>query len=312
MERLQLGNPGNFGSLLTKLKAALRRYATEEWKRVQAMLRYLELAVSGLQQELMRNRHRDDLRTVLAEKESQLAVYLNDRLHLLAGVKEETKGEIASKVLSVKVKSKKSRTMITALCSQRVEQRGTKGLPCWKPDLLKTLQDEEKVGLEADWSEEGVKEALKNMACDKSPGSDGLPKEHFERHWDLLRGDFMGFIKQFESSAVLPEEVQEAVTILLHKKGPREQVQNYRLITLLTSSYKVLGAVISDEQHGFIPGRRLSDAVSPIADVIEAANNDREDWYLLMIDFQKAFDSVSRSFLFETMALMGFLAKFIR
>ncbi|CAI5457802.1 unnamed protein product [Closterium sp. Yama58-4] len=236
-ERHQAGNSGSFGYLLTKLRAALRRYATEERKRVRATLRHLELAVSGLQQELMRNPHRDDLRTVFSEKESQLAAYLkgeNDRLHLLAGVK----GEIASKVLPAKVKSKKSRTMITALSSQGVEQRGTKGIleaasqfyaslfakrppsgpPCWKPDLLKTLRDEERASLEAVWSEEEVKEALKNMACDKSSGSDGLPKELFERHWDFLGEDFMGFIKQFESSAVIPKEVQEAVTILLHKR----------------------------------------------------------------------------------------------
>ncbi|CAI5460716.1 unnamed protein product [Closterium sp. Yama58-4] len=248
----------HFGGLLTKLKATLRRYAAEERKRVRATLRHLELAVSGLQQELMRNPQRDDLRVTLAEKESQLAAYLkgeNDRLHLLVGVKEETKGEIASRVLSAKVKSKKARTMITVLASHGVEQRGTRGileaasrfyaqlfaeappsgLPCWKPDPLKTLREQEKTELEADWSEDEVKKALNEMACDKSPGGDGLPKELFERHWDLLREDFMGFVKQFESSAVLPEEVQEAVTILLHKKGPKEQVQNYRPITLLSS-----------------------------------------------------------------------------
>ncbi|CAI7761005.1 unnamed protein product [Closterium sp. NIES-53] len=218
VERHHAEAPGSFGGLLTKLKAALRRYAAEERKRIRATLRHLELAVSRLQQELMRNPLRDDLRVTLAERESQLAAYLKgetDRLHLLAGVKEETKGEIASGVLSAKVKSKKTRTMITVLTSQGVEQRGTRGileaasrfyaelfaeappsgLPCWKPDLLKTLRDREKEELEADWTEEEVKQALKEMACDKSPGGDGLPKELFERHWDLLRKDFMGFIK---------------------------------------------------------------------------------------------------------------------
>ncbi|CAI5499488.1 unnamed protein product [Closterium sp. Naga37s-1] len=60
-EKHQAGDSGNFGSLLTKLKAALRRYVTEERKRVHASLRHLEPAVSGLQQELMRRPHRDDL-----------------------------------------------------------------------------------------------------------------------------------------------------------------------------------------------------------------------------------------------------------
>ncbi|CAI7767926.1 unnamed protein product [Closterium sp. NIES-54] len=300
VERHHAEASGSFGGLLTKLKAVLRCYAAEERKRIRATLRHLELAVSGLQQGLMRNPLRDDLRVTLAERESQLATYLkgeNDRLHLLAGVKEETKGEIASGVLSAKVKSKKTRTMITVLTSQGVEQRGTRGileaasrfyaelfaeappsgLPCWKPDLLKTLRDREKEELEADWTEEE----------------------------DLLRKDFMGFIKQFESSAVLPEEVQEAITLLS---------SCYKVVAKLLANRmkQVLGTVISEEQHGFLPGRQLSDMVSTVADVIETANNDKEDWYLLMIDFQKAFDSVSRSFLFDTMALMGFPSKFIR
>ncbi|CAI5945828.1 unnamed protein product [Closterium sp. NIES-65] len=141
----------NFGSLLITLKAPLRRYATEERKRELATLRHLELAVSGLQQELLREPHRDDLR-----------------------------------------------------CSST----------------------------------------------------------------DMLKGDFMGFVNQLEASAVLPKEVQEAVTILLYKKGPMEQIQNYRPITLMTSSYKVvakllanrmkkvLSTVISKEQQGFLPGKQ--------------------------------------------------------
>ncbi|CAI5466142.1 unnamed protein product [Closterium sp. Yama58-4] len=178
--------------------------------------------------------------------------------------------------------------------------------------------------VKADWSEEEVKEALKEMVNDEAPGGDGLPKELFERHWNLLGKDFMGFIRDFEAATSLLEEVQEAVTILLHKKGPKEQIQNYRPITLLTSSYKVvakllanrmkraLDRVISKEQCGFLPGRRLSDAVSLVADVIEAAKNDNKDWYILMVDFQKAFDSVFRTYLFDTMTLMCFPEKFVR
>ncbi|CAI5463723.1 unnamed protein product [Closterium sp. Yama58-4] len=181
---------------------------------------------------VMRESHRVDLRAILLEKEAQLEAYLkgeNERLHLLAGVREETKGEIELKVLSAK-----------------------------KPDFGKTLGREEEAELELDWSEEEVKEALKGMACGKSPGNDGLPKELFERHWDLLKGDFMGFVQKFEETTILPEEVQEAVTILLHKKGPKELVQNYRPITLLTSSYKVVAKMLANRMKKVL-GRVISE-----------------------------------------------------
>ncbi|CAI5930397.1 unnamed protein product [Closterium sp. NIES-65] len=46
--------------------------------------------------------------------------------------------------------------------------------------------------------------------------------------------------------------------------------------------------LLGREQHGFIPGRSLADAVAVVADLIEVVENDGEDWYLLLVDFQKA------------------------
>ncbi|CAI7811488.1 unnamed protein product [Closterium sp. NIES-54] len=56
------------------------------------------------------------------------------------------------------------------------------------------------------------------MADGKSPGLDGIPKEFFSYYLDQLGGDLMGFMKDFERSAILPASAQEAVTVLLHKK----------------------------------------------------------------------------------------------
>ncbi|CAI5974882.1 unnamed protein product [Closterium sp. NIES-65] len=103
------------------------------------------------------------------------------------------------------------------------------------------------------------------------------------------------------ASASLPASTKEAVTILLHKKGDKGQISNYQPITLLNFTYQVLAKVVADrmkkvlhrviskEQYGFIPGRRLSDAVSLVADIIDAANKGDKDWFLLLVDFQKAF-----------------------
>ncbi|CAI5464348.1 unnamed protein product [Closterium sp. Yama58-4] len=187
----------------------------------------------------------------------------------------------------------------------------------------KVLRSWEAAELSADWTEEEVKRAFSAMAANKSPGKDGLPKELFEAHWDLLGKGFMALAKDFARTAVLSTEVKEAVTILLHKKGDKDQLNNYRPITLLNFTYKVLarvmadrmkkylGRVISPEQYGFLPRRRLTDAVGLVADIIDSARNDNEDWFLLLVDFKKVFDSVSRGYLFRTMRAMGFPDRFV-
>ncbi|CAI5990851.1 unnamed protein product [Closterium sp. NIES-65] len=193
----------------------------------------------------------------------------------------------------------------------------------WKPLAGRKLDAEAAAELAADWSEAEVKQAIKALADGKSPGKDGLPKELFEKHWDVLGKEFLHMAQSFAASASIPASIKEAVTILLHKKGEKENQDTYRPITLLNFTYKVLAwvvanrmkphlhKVISAEQYGFIPGRRISDAIGVVADVIEAAKKGNEDWYMLLVDFRKAFDSVSRSFLFSALKEMGFPERFV-
>ncbi|CAI5963878.1 unnamed protein product [Closterium sp. NIES-65] len=74
---------------------------------------------------------------------------------------------------------------------------------------------------------------------------------------------------------------------------------------------KVLGKVLSKEQHGFLPRKSLADAVSVVADAVEAASSSKEDWLLLLVNFQKAYDTVSRGYLFRVMNELGVPEKFI-
>ncbi|CAI5949992.1 unnamed protein product [Closterium sp. NIES-65] len=294
VSKITVSDGSSFELLIQRLNAGLRAYTKEERKRVCATCANLAEAVATLRQEVLGNPRCDVRRQRLNEKEAQLKEYLarrQDRLLLLAGLDRELTSEISSKQLSSMVK---------------------KPLPGKKLSPWNTGE------LEAEWTEAEVKAAFSAMADNKSPGLDGLPKELFEMHGDLLGGSFMALVKDFTTSATLPTDIKAAVTILLHKKGEKDQLNNYRPITLLNFTYKVLARVVADriktvlhrvispEQYGFLPGRRASDAVALVADIIDAAKNGSEDWFLLLVYFQKAFDSVSHGFVFEVMRKMGF------
>ncbi|CAI7842699.1 unnamed protein product [Closterium sp. NIES-54] len=87
------------------------------------------------------------------------------------------------------------------------------------------------------WTEAEVKEAIASQPKGKSPGHDGLPAEFFAVHWDLLGGRVMQMVKDFERTGRVLECLATAVTVLLHTKGEKDQLGNYRPIALLNAQY---------------------------------------------------------------------------
>ncbi|CAI5463223.1 unnamed protein product [Closterium sp. Yama58-4] len=244
------GGSGGFDKLLRSLSAQLRRYDKEERKRVKLTRGVLEEQVEQLQHKVMADLYDDELRS---------------------GLKVQLDGEAPTSFLTALIKSRRARTGIKELVRNGVSHTEARGIleaaTChfreafdevpaggaepsleWSP---RNMLDEAAVAsLSLEWSEQEVKQALKEVANDKSPGRDGLPKELFQRHWELLREPVMKMIGEFIATGRLPEVANEAVTILLCKKG----------------------------------------------------RNENSDWYLLLIDFEKAYDSVRRGFIVETVA----------
>ena len=105
---------------------------------------------------------------------------------------------------------------------------------------------------------------------------------------------------------------------------PREYLQNWRPISLLSVPYKiaslalanrlktVLDCLISKTQSGFIQGRFIGDSTRLIYDLIHLTEMERKSAQLVLIDFEKAFDSVSWNFLFSALKFFRFGRSFQR
>ena len=121
---------------------------------------------------------------------------------------------------------------------------------------------------------------------------------------------------------------RQAVITLLEKKGKdRLKVQNWRPISLLNNDYKiasktiayriksVLKKLIHSDQSGFVEGRNISLSLRTILDIMDITDRNKISGILMLVNFEKAFDTVNIDFLIKTLHKYNFgnsLIKWIR
>ena len=91
----------------------------------------------------------------------------------------------------------------------------------------------------------------------------------------------------------------------------KELLKNWRPISLVNSDYKILtklfsirikkviGTLVHDNQTGFIKGRNISQTLRELDDIIEREKSKKNTHFLLAVDFEKAFDTISTKFVTE-------------
>ena len=101
-------------------------------------------------------------------------------------------------------------------------------------------------------------------------------------------------------------------------------IKNYRPISLLTVDYKIIAktmanrlkncidSVIHPDQSGFLKGRNIGNNVRLLLDVIEYTDFNKLPAAVLLLDIEKAFDSVSHEFLFSVLEYFNFGKNFIQ
>ena len=125
--------------------------------------------------------------------------------------------------------------------------------------------------------------------------------------------DISGFSAEFLQSVLENGELsitqQHGLIVCIPKENKsRNYLKNWRPITLLNTVYKiasgsianrmkqVLDRLISTDQTGFIEGRFIGENTRLVYDLLQFTDEKYIPGLLLLIDFEKAFDSVSLTF----------------
>jgi hypothetical protein len=83
-------------------------------------------------------------------------------------------------------------------------------------------------------------DVLKILKPNKWPGEDGIISEFYITHWEQIKDEFFLLVNDtFEKKELTPSQYKGVLT-LLHKSGEREDIRNWRPLTLLNSDYKII------------------------------------------------------------------------
>ena len=128
----------------------------------------------------------------------------------------------------------------------------------------------------------------------------------------------MRVFAEFHNSGIINQSTNAPFIVLLPKKSVTKKISDFRLISLITSLYKIITKVLSgclrgvlrktihSTQGAFVQGRQILDAVLIANEIVDEKRRSGEEGIVLKIDFEKAYDHVSWDFLDHVLEKKGF------
>ena len=161
------------------------------------------------------------------------------------------------------------------------------------------MSDQQKENLQNDLSEFEIETAMSQMAKGKAPGPDGLSVEFYIQCWPIVKSDFVNLLKQMYSTQTIDNRTKSGFITLIHKKGPKTEISNYRPISLLnydlkiftkclTNRLKALMTNLSHEHQFAKPDKQIFSTANLLRDLWWDASDNKIHEYFVSLDFKKA------------------------
>lgn len=160
--------------------------------------------------------------------------------------------------------------------------------------------------------------AIDDLSTGKAPGSDAIPAELLKTNKDALLPRLHQLLIQCWREGTVPHDMRTANIVTMYKnKGDKGDCNNYRGISLLSTTGKAFARVIlnrlqrladrvlPESQCGFRSERATIDMIFSIRQLQEKCREQQKPLFIAFVDLTKAFDTVSRSGLFQVLKAIG-------
>ena len=171
---------------------------------------------------------------------------------------------------------------------------------------------------------EEVEAAVKALKMGKSAGVDNIPAELVQAGGEVMIDILTAICNKVWKTGEWPTTWTQSLVITLPKKGNLQLCQNYRTISLISYSSKVMLKIIlnrlqpqaeeniAEEQAGFRAGRSTTEQIFNLKILGEKCRQHQQNLCHVFIDFKKAFDRVGHEALWATMRKYNINASIIR
>ena len=190
-------------------------------------------------------------------------------------------------------------------------------------DNHETLTAFEQSLCEGSVTESECLKALKSMKNNKTYGIDGFPAEFYKFFWTDMKEIVLDSLKySLLKSELSVDHRRDIISVIPKKDKDILRLKNWRPITLLTTDYKliaktlslritkVIDKLISTDHTGYIKDSYIGENICTVHDIISYLEFKKQPGILLLIDFEKEFDSVRWKLIDEALIFFNFGASF--
>jgi hypothetical protein len=190
-------------------------------------------------------------------------------------------------------------------------------LPNGNPDYSKIV-DGDKWTFDKTNSIELIK-IIKSLETKNSSGHDLLSNRMIKKEMSWFATTLPSLINQSMEEGIFPKVLKQATVIPIFKKGEKDNMNNYRPISLLPVMSKVFEKVINiritkvlddkgyidENQYGFRKNHSTEDAIIKFTDEIEKDISCKKHVISVFVDVSKAFDSCDHDILINKIKKIG-------
>ena len=181
------------------------------------------------------------------------------------------------------------------------------------------LDSQKQESIEGPLSIDEVYEVIKQLKTSKSPGMDGFTAEFIKYFWSYLKYFMIrSFNYAYNNGHMTTSQKSGIITLIPKGNKDRQYLKNWRPISLLNVFYKIttacianrikriLSILIHESQKGFMSGRFIGENIRLLYDILLYTDINDIPGLLLLIDFEKAFDSISHDFIMQVLHFFNF------